>query len=43
MSIDSYERNHKEFLKNHKSILKTQQRLKVKGIIFLLKKLITLR
>ena len=32
----------KEFIKNIKLILKTQQSLKVKGIMFLLKKLIRL-
>ena len=41
LNVDSVQENHKEFIKNNKLILKSQQRLEVKSM-FLLKKLIRL-
>ena len=38
IDIDSIKKNHKELIKNNKLILQTQQRSKVKAIMFLLKK-----
>ena len=41
--VDSLKEDHKEFIKNNKSVLKTQQKkLGVKSIMFFLKKLIRL-
>ena len=42
INIYSFIKNHKQFLRNTKSILKHSKDLKVKGIMFLLKKLIRL-
>ena len=42
IDIDSIGKNHEEFIKNNKSILKTQQRFKSERHIFLLKKLLRL-
>ena len=38
IDVGSLKKDKKEFMKNNKLTLKTQQRLKVKGIMFLLKK-----
>ena len=40
--IDSIKKNQKEFIRSNELILKKQQKLKVNGIMFLLKKLIKL-
>ena len=42
INIDFPEKDHKDFIKNNKLIFKTQQRIKGKDIMFLLKKLIRL-
>ena len=42
INMDSYKKDHKDFIRNNKLILKTQQRFKSEGIMFLLKKLIRL-
>ena len=42
INIYSFIKNHKQFIRNNKSILKHSKDLKVKGIMFLLKKLIRL-
>ena len=39
INIDSLKRNHKQFIRNNKSLLKYSKDLKLKGIMFLLKKL----
>ena len=43
IDADSFEKDRKEFIKNNKLMLKTQQNLNVKDIMFLLKKCISNR
>ena len=42
INMDSYKKDHKDFIRNNKLILKTQQRFKSECIMFLLKRLIRL-
>ena len=42
INIDSLKTNHKKFIRNNKSVLKTHKDLKVKGTVSLLNKLIRL-